>query len=306
MTTESDSETLDREFQKLGQKAAARRAEYERQKPVKKPLGLMTAMGTAVSLPEMGDYPCVNRCKNRVPLPGICGSCVAAQERKDRHAALERARDSVPAMWKWARVGAPEMPRRMLGAPHAPAALVAKMLEPLFQSARQSLQEHHLLVLWGNSGVGKTSLAAALLHEIIDAGVDLEAPRGAVNRARLARFLDAGAIHGLEELHRTVGDKPDVEDFEFFEKRSSTLLVDNLGIELDGCPPGTPLASMKIKASKDLVSTRIAEKRDTIITMWMERAEVTRVYGGGFSRLLFEVGPWAIELPRLPASGARR
>jgi hypothetical protein len=300
MTTEVDQEIME-----IERRHAIRRGEHEQQKTRR--TSRLGALDT-VALPTNGDYPCVSeyRCGNRVKLPGICGDCVARQEREDRHAALARARGSVPAMWRWAKAGAPEMPLRMLGAPQAPAALVTRTLARILETARRALAEHHLLVLWGDSGVGKTSLATALLHEIIIAGEDPAAPLAALNRARLTRFLDAAAIHGLEDLRTTVGDKADVEDFYFFEKKSSTLLVDNLGIELDGCPPNTPLASMKIKASKQLVSTRIAEKRDTIITMWMERAEVTRVYGGGFSRLLFEVGPWAIELPRLPASGARR
>lgn len=343
------------EMQRLRHLSAHARAALEAET---RPLQPLSGAITGVSLPEGGDYPCVRRCGARVTLPGVCAGCVQKDERAARRAALFRARSSVPEFWRWARVGSAELTDRLLGgatlrrqradmarvAPQSTALAdiereirkTEKKVPSYIERARKVLDEHRLLVLWGDSGVGKTSVAVALLQEIIDAGeqaIEATAVEGGMyrvrcpdgprdvdaaalramratdtkthDRARLARFLDAGSIHKLENIHATIGDKPDVEDLDFFEKRARVLVIDNLGFELNGCPPNTPLAAMRIEATSTLVSTRIAKKRDTIITMWMPREEVSRVYGGGFSRLLFEMG-WAVELPRTQTPGVAR
>lgn len=253
------------------------------------------------SSPAEGSYPCLDRCGTVLSYPGVCQDCYERAEGVGRRELLTTARKSIPALWRWARWDAPEMPSRVLG---GNTALVQRMLPVIAEKARRLLAEHGLVVFWGDSGVGKTSFATALLQELIDAGERQGVDRRNLDRAARSRFLDAGAIADLENISREIGDKKDVEDKEFFERRASVLVVDNLGFELNGCPPNTPLGAMRAQLSKKIVSTRISEGRDLIVTMWMTQQEASRAYGGGFARLLFEVNSCAIELKRM--NGERR
>lgn len=182
----------------------------------------------------------------------VCDACSRAAYEA---ATLRAARESLPARFAWASFGAPELLARC-GGLHV-------------QTARQALAAPRV-VLVGQAGGGKTSLAVAMLRAVIE-----ESKRRSLTERGSCRFASAYALNKARGQHPLgQGEAPLVAD----ALRADTLVIDDLGSELDRF--GTAVG--------EVLYERHNEDRATWVTTWMTPAEASTRYGGGIARRIFE------------------
>ncbi len=218
--------------------------------------------------------PFVCRCGAEIGHPGVCDSCGAAWELEAFQRLLAPARGTIPARFRWARFGAPEMRQRV---PEANMRRVLDIASPLPLG----------IALVGESGAGKTSLACAMLQRIHDwAGPNK--PHAGVERARRAFFVSAGELVAAgEEAKRYNAVESDILKR---AKHASVLVLDNV-------EPGK-LDSIVGRVVMDRHDSELV----TIITTWMDEAEAGRHYGGGWARRAYGV---TVRLDTGAAASAR-
>ena len=158
---------------------------------------------------------------------------------------------TVPPTFHWATLDAAELGGRV-----ERAAAIAE--------ARAALASGSLLLV-GQSGCGKTSLACALLHAW-----------DAAHRRR-GVFMPAWKL-GMARAHHGLGqgEPPEVEQ----AMTTRLLVVDDLGSERNVTSNAVP----------DVIFARALAGLPTWVTTWMTAAEVTQRYGDGIARRLHEVG----------------
>jgi DNA replication protein DnaC len=198
-------------------------------------------------------YRCVDRCGEKVLDDGErCADCFhrrAAEE--ERRQLVLATRAGLPRMFQWASFDAPELAARVKD----PAALAKARALPLSSGMRAVFQGRA-------AGIGKTSLACALLLALV----------GAIGKAGdyVTSFdlAKARAVHGL-------GSEPfDVER----ALRSPALVLDELGSE----------ASTPHSAVVEIIQARHAAQRPTIITTPFDEVAIATKYGDGIARRVFE------------------
>lgn len=201
------------------------------------------------------------RCGAEVAHPGVCDSCAAAWELEAFQRVLAPARGTIPARFRWARFGAPEMRQRV---PEVNIRRVLDIASPLPLG----------IVLVGESGAGKTSLASAMLQRIHDWAAPTR-PHAGVERARRAFFVSAGELVAAGEEAKRYNA---VESDTLKRARHASVLV------LDNVEPG------KLEG---IVGRVVMDRHDselvTIVTTWMDEAEAGRHYGGGWARRAYGV-----------------
>jgi Mrp family chromosome partitioning ATPase len=131
------------------------------------------------------------------------------------------------------------------------------------------------VVFFGDAGVGKTSLAVALLRALAESTIATtsfdrdEDVRAIVRRFHFAsahRLGTAGvAVHGDPDSIRTA-------------MRARVLLLDDLGSERS--IPSNPIP--------DIIAERHSEDRTTWITTGLSAKEIVNRYGGGVARRVLE------------------
>lgn len=196
---------------------------------------------------------------------GVCDKC-ANQFDRDRTA--ERRMESIstiPGSLRWATFDAPELATRVKD--HAAISNARKAADGII--ANKVLR----VVLYGPSGVGKTSLACAILRHVIDS-----------QQGRTARFSGAVAV-ALARMDSSLGGTPYLLDASV---RSSCLLLDDLGQE---DPRGEHAIREVIHKRFD---TPIPQPQ--IVTTWLVRTSDGEVdasrlharYGDGTARRVLE------------------
>lgn len=191
-----------------------------------------------------------------------CEPCAQAEHVEKRAALLARARESIPRRFRWARLNAPELAKRLRATP--------KVIEAAWACLSGA---NPIVTIVGQSGSGKTSLACAMLAEIIEAGADLACDPKLLERARFAWFADAPQLAIARKEYRLGGGAPDEV---LRARRASVLVLDELG--RDG------------KAELDvgkIIHEREAACALTIVTTWLDEAGVLAAYDGGLARRLF-------------------
>ncbi len=213
------------------------------------------------------------RCQSDMVLPGavreIDGESVQlkmCEPCADAEVVRRRARDvlsSIPASFRWARLGVPELKKRV-GATSVQ-----------IKRAYDSVVEGRPIVIVGEPGSGKTSLGVALLRSLVERGLRKGAPEIEVRRALSAGFFSAYDLARDRARHKLgEGEAPLVED----AMLARVALLDDIGSEPEG----------QLSAVTDVIYTRHAHGLPTWITTWMTQEDATRRYGGGISRRIFE------------------
>lgn len=175
---------------------------------------------------------------------------------------IERARGTIVEAMRWAKLDAPELPKRV-------------RRREAIEEARCSLSSR-LIVLSGPAGSGKTSLATAILQHHIDAGIN-EPHRytPAAKLARGARFIECKDLARARSNHRLGhGEAPEVTE----ASTAPLVVLDDLGVD-DG----------RDKIISDVIYARHGKpKLWTIITTGFRSAQILRTYGDGVKRRILE------------------
>ena len=199
-------------------------------------------------------FPCKSCNEGTQETPGgVCASCVGARKVQDedasaRHVALATVPSrfsevSFDSPWLAALVGA--------AAPHVRGLLGAERM-----------------VLLGDPGTGKTSLAVAAYRAVVTGAQDL-------SRIRRMRFVSAYELAKARARHPLgKGEAPLVED----AFNASLLVIDDLGSEQNA----------QQSAVTEVIYERHAECRQTWITSFLTPELAAVRYGAGIARRIFE------------------
>lgn len=192
----------------------------------------------------------------------ICGPCNDAKRIERRNSELYRARESVPTRYRWARLATLLASKRLKATPKA------------IEAAWLALSgANPIVTIVGQSGTGKTSLACAMLAEVIEAGADLACDPKVLERARFAHFADAPQLAISRKEHKLGADAPGEV---LRARRASVLVLDEVGREGKG----------ELDVAK-IIHEREAACSLTIVTTWLDEAGILAAYDGGLARRLF-------------------
>lgn len=197
--------------------------------------------------------------------PPPCPKCREAREERERIAAEERGRQAheerrrdrieytrtnLPLRFQWASsLDVPELRQRV-----RPASIIAK--------AKSLVTTKENVVLLGDAGLGKTSLACALLCEI------------AAHMNVTGMFVNSFEIAEARRQHRLGQGEPEIIDRAL---EAGILLIDELGAE-----------QSKDLAVDELIRARHDGMDRTIFTTGFSQAFLTEKYGAGVARRIFE------------------
>jgi hypothetical protein len=174
------------------------------------------------------------------PDPGhVCADCYL---RREHVAQFALALQSVPLTFRWARfgapdVGSPELKARVRGCRRltlqvgdgAPEPKVGPVVCIPKEPAGRKLAGAERLLFLGPTGSGKTSLMAALFHELVDLASDPDVPQRVANKARGARFMHAYELSTDNRKRAKVNPRPTLDE----GRQASVLVVDDLGKDPD-------------------------------------------------------------------------
>ncbi len=179
-----------------------------------------------------------------------CEPCLEAAhiERSTR-----KARESIPSAYRWSRVDAPELQKRVNPCPHLGALSEAILGRPL-------------VVFVGPAGSGKTSLAVAMFQAHLASG------RSGSHRSRFAHSYILSTARAQTKLGQ--GEAEAVEE----AIGASLLLLDDIGNK-----PETVLSAVQ-----DVVFNRHANERPTWFTTAFTQNELAVKYGDGTARRIYE------------------
>jgi DNA replication protein DnaC len=155
-----------------------------------------------------------------------------------------------------------------------------------YRSAATALQRVPFVVLEGHAGVGKTVIAAALVHSLAERATDGEQ---AAARARGVRWTTAKAIGDARRESKLGTEPPLLAE----AKRASFLVVDELGAETE------------VVDVREVLFVRHAHGRQTVITTYLDRSQIAQRYDAGGARRLLEATHAAVVEVRRPWTGDR-
>jgi len=192
----------------------------------------------------------------------VCDECAQAERYERRGFELNRARESIPSRFRWSRLTAPELAKRLKATP--------KVIRAAWTAIGGA---NPTVTIVGQSGTGKTSLAVAMLAEVIEAGAAMSCDMKTLERARFAHFADAPQLAISRKEHKLGADAPGEV---LRARRASVLVLDEVGKEGRG----------ELDVAK-IIHEREAACALTIVTTWLDEAGILAAYDGGLARRLF-------------------
>jgi hypothetical protein len=190
-----------------------------------------------------------------------------------RREALRAWEASLPPLYRWARLDHPLFASRVKleRIPNAPRA--------------------RSVVIFGNAGVGKTSLAVALLRLRVEQGIakhPFDSDDDVRSMARRFQFMHAHRL-GIAGLPGQ-GDPDDIR----LAIRANVLVLDDLGSE----------RVIKSSPIPEVIAERHAEERVMWITTGLSTKQIVDRYGGGVARRILEGATIVRFDPAATPSGA--
>jgi hypothetical protein len=257
-------------FREPAPRPAAARVQVADQGDLTGHLGGLLADGDVylAKLRRAGPFMCRKCRSNKLDLPGICDPC-AAQERIDQgKRALEHALRTLPEAWRWANFRDGSLFRKLTD--HEAILGSGTMLRRLLAG------EIWLIVLAGESGEGKTSLAAAMMRLCAEKHTD-----------RMLLFVYAPKI-ARAYRNTPLGRTPALIDE---CDRAWLLVIDDLGAD-----------AVYRDSLREVIQCREAVRKPTIITTYLTEEEARDAYGGGISRRMYRDGGiiWMGGIPKGP------
>ena len=220
--------------------------------------------------PAPGRCPCGAPSASEGPR-GLCATCArkredalrewnARAEQTTREAMLNSAKLSIPEAFRWAFFVAPD--------------LVARVKRPEAITEAKAALEASGVVLVGAAGAGKTSVACAMLAELIRQAAS--GPPKDLRFAGSARFIGAYWLAKARAEHPLGdGEAPLVQ----LALGASVLVLDDLGAE-----------QSKNTALSEVIYERHAKGQRTIITTGFGYRVLQQRYGDGIARRIVEEG----------------
>lgn len=190
----------------------------------------------------------------------LCRACDDKRRHVEqcRREAEEKAAETVsqiPPRFRWAAFEAPELSHRV-----RPPSLI--------QSAKAALGAQNIVLL-GDAGVGKTSLACALLRAI------------ASHRGVIGHFVTSFELAEARRQHRLgAGEATAI----LVAARAGVLVIDEVAAELT-----------RDTGLDEVVRARHDHERRTIYTSGFDQKAIAAKYGAGVERRIFE-GAFVIRL----------
>jgi hypothetical protein len=213
------------------------------------------------AMPEgRGERPTCTACAAlwAIGRPPPCGTCAARKlVPPDELELRRRMRRAVPERYRDATWQNPELPRRVHGGLEA------------MRRAWQALRTAKRVTIVGPAGAGKSTIAAAHVLERLAAGVER------------ARFIACPTL-GTAEVPEG-GPTPMA-----LALSADVLVLDDLGRELEGAPPGSGLLAQRIGPAMRLIGDRYDRQRGWVVTTALEVDDVAKFYGDAIARRLFE------------------
>jgi DNA replication protein DnaC len=207
-----------------------------------------------------GPYRC-QMCKQLAcELPGICDECACKHAEQQKQERIAKAVKTIPVAWQWASFREPQVMFDRISdraAVRSTMALLRKLLAG----------ETWITVLAGESGEGKTSLAAAMLR--LAAEQHPEHMYLFIYAPRIARAY----------RNSPLGSTPPIIDA---CERASMLVIDDLGAD-----------AVYRDSLREVIQCREADRKPTVITTYLTEPEAREAYGGGISRRMYRDG-WIV------------
>ena len=170
-------------------------------------------------------------------------------QRERRRDAVQSLVRALPAAYRGARFGSPELAARV------GAAAAQGLADTIWRCPR--------LVFMGNAGAGKTTLAVACLR------------RWSAEAGRAGSFFHAYGL-GIARIQHAAGNgEPEIVDRAM---KCPLALLDDLGAESTTATSAVP----------DVILVRHAEERPLWVTTGLTRAQIAQRYGAGIVRRIFE------------------
>lgn len=202
---------------------------------------------------------------------GVCDSCADKFEATRIDDIRREAIATIPQSFRWATFGNEDIHRRVSGNCIA----AGHRLLPVLRHAGVPF-----VVLYGPAGSGKTTLACAIMRQLLDDPPLLRTSVGLRSRFQCALALS------IARCDSHLGSTPHEVDASL---RASLLVLDDLGQE----------DASKRCALREVIHGRFNAGKPTIVTTWMNPATLPEVYGEGTSRRLTErAAVIELEMPR--------
>ena len=202
----------------------------------------------------VGSGPFRCRCGAEIQHPGICDHCSERRDRRRADQLLEQSVSTIPQRFRQCVYGSEVLDERC---------------KPEYQRDSRAIVDSLIFgtvdgaVLVGPKGVGKTSLACAMLRELADKRAHV------AWRAVYVRALDLG----VSRRDSPLGVRPRaIEE----ACNASLLLLDDLGQEEDYGP------------LREVIHSRHDDCKPLVVTTAWDNETLQRRYGEGVDRRLFE------------------
>jgi DNA replication protein DnaC len=212
--------------------------------------------GFVQKLRQQGPFACRSCKVGQCELPGICDECAEKLAEQEKRQTIAHAVRTIPTAWQWASFRDPDL-------------LFSRVANEAVASAMAMLRklvsgESWITVLAGESGEGKTSLAAAMLRQVAEKYPE-----------RMYLFIYAPRI-ARAYRNSPLGSTPAIiEDC----ARASMLVIDDLGAD-----------AVYRDSLREVIQVREADRKPTVITTYLTESEAKEAYGGGISRRMYRDG----------------
>lgn len=204
-------------------------------------------------------HTCNDGCGAFVEHFGICEGCGAKIRAAEHRARMRGALRSIPERYRDAVVGSLELRERVPD------------IDKIEFGVRELLKPT-CLVLFGETGAGKTSLASSLMRFVID-DTEPNSHPDLIRRAEMALFVSAT-------------DLPDSKNLVERAKRASVAVIDDVGQEAG---EGVAFAgNERCYIVKNVLEWRYRNERQTIVTTYDGPEKWAERYGAGVTRRFWE------------------